>query len=61
LFLGRNGENYATDYIDLGSYKLINIGIPSNDNDGVNKRYVDNRIPLPSKKLLAPFVTDLVN
>jgi hypothetical protein len=40
--LRRDGENSATDEIDLGSHKLTHIGTPSNDNDGVNKKYVDN-------------------
>ena len=43
-FLQRDGSNAATGNINLNHNKLINVGNPSEENDGSNKHYVDDAI-----------------
>ena len=57
-FLRRDGENTASGDINLASHKLINVSDPTNDQDAVTKKYMHDRISLPSKKFLAPYATD---
>jgi len=57
-FIRRDGGNTATADINLDSHKLINVLDPDDGQDGATKAYVDNKIPLPSKKLLAPYATN---
>ncbi len=59
LFLRRDGKINASDDMDLNSHKITNISDPENPQDGATKNYVDNRIPLPSKKFLVPYATDV--
>ena len=42
-FLRRDGENTATENINMDSHKLINVLDPANDQDTATKKYVDTK------------------
>ena len=58
-FLRRDGGNTATSDINLDSHRLTNVLDPANAQDAATKSHVDNKTSLPSKKLLAPYATDV--
>ena len=41
-FLRKDGYNSATNDIDIGTHKLINVANPTNAQDAATKNYVDN-------------------
>ena len=58
-FLRRDGGNTATSDINLDSHKLTNVIDSADAQDVATKSYADNKTSLPSKKLLAPYATDV--
>lgn len=58
-FLRRDGENTATENIDMDSHKLVNLLDPDNNQDAATKNYVDTQVSLPFKKFLAPYADGL--
>lgn len=59
LFLRRDGENTATSDLNLDSHKLINVTDPTNDQDVVTKKYMNDRVILPTRRFLSPYATGL--
>ena len=41
-FLRKDGYNSATNNIDIGTNKIINVADPTNSQDAATKNYVDN-------------------
>ena len=42
FFLRKDGYNSATNDIDIGTHKLVNVADPTNSQDAATKNYVDN-------------------
>lgn len=59
VYLRRDGFNIASADISMGMHKLTNVVDPTHDQDVATRKFVTDRISLPSKKFLAPYATDL--
>ncbi|MGN9161208.1 hypothetical protein [Clostridium sulfidigenes] len=44
-------QNKMYNHIDMNSYKLLRVGVPTSSTDAVNKEYVDEKIPTKLSEL----------